>query len=160
MKVLTKSAITIQAFFKIAKGEQELQQDNFFGPQPTHSYLSYFNNKVWTTLPRTAGQFQNPPPQTFTNFQPSNLSYRLNPPNVRLHPSNLQASLPESYNLVSQRTHDPSSDTLHQHTRQHDPCSICHRINHRTIDCYYKKLNGCWNCGHSGHRVRDCLCIK
>ncbi|CAF4681154.1 unnamed protein product, partial [Didymodactylos carnosus] len=62
MKALTESARTIQAFFKIAKDEQELQQDNFSELQPTQSYLPYFNNTVSTTLPRTTNQFQNPPP--------------------------------------------------------------------------------------------------
>ncbi|CAF1566319.1 unnamed protein product [Didymodactylos carnosus] len=178
MKALTESARTIQAFFKIAKDEQELQQDNFSELQPTQSYLPYFNNTVSTTLPRTTNQFQNPPPQTYTNSQRSNVSYRPNPPYVRLQdPPNLQTSLAKSYNSVnsqrssivrprssfsfnnirqSQRTNGPSSDTLQQHTRQYDPCSICHQINHRTIDCYYRKSNGCYNCGHSGHQVRDC----
>ncbi|CAF4492395.1 unnamed protein product [Didymodactylos carnosus] len=176
MKALTESARTIQAFFKIAKDEQELQQDNFSELQPTQSYLPYFNNTVSTTLPRTTNQSQNPPPQTYTNSQPSNVSYRPNPPYVRLQdPPNLQTSLAKPYNSVnsqrssivrprssfsftnirqSQRTNGPSSDTLHQHTRQYDPCSICHRINHRTIDCYYRKSNGCYNCGHSGHQIK------
>ncbi|CAF1170021.1 unnamed protein product [Didymodactylos carnosus] len=106
MKAFTESVRTIQAFFKIAKDEQELQQENFSELQPTQSYLPYFNNTVSTTLPRTTNQFQNPPPQTYTNSQPSNLSYRPNPPYVRLqNPPNLQTSLAKPYNPVnSQRS--------------------------------------------------------
>ncbi|CAF1440326.1 unnamed protein product [Didymodactylos carnosus] len=137
MKALTESARAIQAFFKIAKDDQELQQENFSELQSTQSYLRYFDNTVSTTLPRTTTQFQNPLLQTYTNSQPSNLSYRPNLPYVRLQdPPNLQTSLGKPYNPVnsqrssivrprssfwfnnirqSQRTNDPSSDTLHQH---------------------------------------------
>ncbi|CAF1345271.1 unnamed protein product [Didymodactylos carnosus] len=106
MKALTESARTIQAFFKIAKDEQELQQDNFSELQPTQSYLPYFNNTVSTTLPRTTNQSQNPPPQTYTNSQPSNVSYRPNPPYVRLQdPPNLQTSLAKPYNSIKIQGH-------------------------------------------------------
>ncbi|CAF4670770.1 unnamed protein product, partial [Rotaria magnacalcarata] len=36
--------------------------------------------------------------------------------------------------------------------RQYGPCSICQRNNHLTIDCYYKKPFGCYQCGQSDHR--------
>lgn len=34
-------------------------------------------------------------------------------------------------------------------------CKICGRTNHRTIDCFYKRTTGCFNCGQN-HNVRDC----
>ena len=34
-------------------------------------------------------------------------------------------------------------------------CKVCGRTNHRTIDCVYKRTNGCFNCGRN-HAVRDC----
>ncbi|CAF1521643.1 unnamed protein product, partial [Rotaria sordida] len=43
-----------------------------------------------------------------------------------------------------------------QHTSQRRPCDVCQRINHRTIDCYYKKLYGYFKCGQSNHHIRDC----
>ncbi len=42
------------------------------------------------------------------------------------------------------------------HTQQADSCLICNRKNHPTIKCFYKKENGCFKCGQSNHRIRDC----
>ena len=50
MKLLSESARTTQAFLKIAKDEQELQEENFSEPQPTSAYMPYFENTVSTTL--------------------------------------------------------------------------------------------------------------
>jgi hypothetical protein len=36
-----------------------------------------------------------------------------------------------------------------------DNCKICGRKNHRTINCFQKRTNGCFNCGQN-HGVRDC----
>ena len=41
-------------------------------------------------------------------------------------------------------------------TQQADSCLICHRKNHPTSKCYYKKEQGCFKCGQSNHRLRDC----
>ena len=38
---------------------------------------------------------------------------------------------------------------------QHTPCKICHRKNHRTIDCFHKQPNGCFKCG-GNHMIRNC----
>ncbi|CAF4308232.1 unnamed protein product [Rotaria sordida] len=38
---------------------------------------------------------------------------------------------------------------------QFNNCKVCGRNNHRTIDCYYKRTIGCFNCGQN-HNVRDC----
>jgi hypothetical protein len=40
-------------------------------------------------------------------------------------------------------------------TNQFKNCKICGRKNHRTIDCFHKRSNGCFNCGQN-HIVRDC----
>ena len=40
-------------------------------------------------------------------------------------------------------------------TSQFNNCKICGRKNHRTIDCFHKRSNGCFNCGQN-HAVRDC----
>ncbi|CAF4961452.1 unnamed protein product [Rotaria socialis] len=37
-----------------------------------------------------------------------------------------------------------------------DSCLICNRKNHSTMNCFYKKDNGCFKCGQSNHRIRDC----
>ena len=59
----------------------------------------------------------------------------------------------------------------HQHSRQdvrhrqehqqsniqwNNACLICNRRNHATNNCLYKKQNGCYKCGQSAHRIRDC----
>ena len=37
-----------------------------------------------------------------------------------------------------------------------NPCLICNRNNHLTSECFYKKDTGCFKCGQSNHRMRDC----
>ena len=51
---------------------------------------------------------------------------------------------------------DASINSSKTNTRQSNPCSVCQRINHRTVDCYYKKPYGCYKCGQSDHNTRDC----
>jgi hypothetical protein len=41
-------------------------------------------------------------------------------------------------------------------TQQADSYLICNRKNHSTIKCFYKKESGCFKCGQSNHRIRDC----
>lgn len=40
--------------------------------------------------------------------------------------------------------------------QRNDTCLICNRQNHSTDRCYYKKEKGCFKCGQSDHRVRNC----
>ena len=35
-------------------------------------------------------------------------------------------------------------------------CLICRRRNHSTNNCFYKKETGCYKCGQTTHRIRDC----
>lgn len=35
-------------------------------------------------------------------------------------------------------------------------CLICQRRNHSTNNCFYKKETGCYKCGQTTHRIRDC----
>jgi hypothetical protein len=41
-------------------------------------------------------------------------------------------------------------------TNKAHSCLICNRKNHLTTQCYFKKENGCYKCGQSNHRIRDC----
>jgi hypothetical protein len=43
-----------------------------------------------------------------------------------------------------------------QRKRPMESCLVCNRTNHPTAKCLYKKENGCFKCGHTTHRVRDC----
>ncbi|CAF4380136.1 unnamed protein product [Rotaria socialis] len=49
MKSLSESARTTQTFFKIAKDEQKLQDENVPEPQATAPYVPYFANSISTT---------------------------------------------------------------------------------------------------------------
>jgi hypothetical protein len=78
MKLLSESARTTRAFLKIAKDEQELQEE--ISPAPTPSYVPYFGNTVSTTLRRTESMRPNEssrsyPSQTTTSHQ-SKSSYQ------------------------------------------------------------------------------------
>ena len=53
-------------------------------------------------------------------------------------------------------------DVRHRQERQqsntqwNNACLICNRRNHATNNCLYKKQSGCYKCGQSAHRIRDC----
>jgi hypothetical protein len=57
---------------------------------------------------------------------------------------------------------DDQRDFRHRQENQqlkpqwNNACLICNRLNHPTNQCFYKKDNGCYKCGQSTHRVRDC----
>jgi hypothetical protein len=54
--------------------------------------------------------------------------------------------------ITNQRSNiDPTKKQLHL-----KPCMICKRNNHLTNECFYKKHSGCFKCGQSNHRLRDC----
>ena len=53
MKLISDSTRTTQAFLKIAKDEQELQEENFATTESTPSYVPYFEHTVSTTLQQT-----------------------------------------------------------------------------------------------------------
>jgi hypothetical protein len=177
MKLLSETARTTQAFLKIAKDEQELQDENRPEPEPTPAYTPYFANTVSTTL-----LHQNE--DTRSNNLNHSSSFRTSAPHEsrithqrRSTFNDSQRPLPRTQQSSSQQrspTPKPQSSTFRRNTqhikpqyyksgdsrnmktRQLNPCSICQRNNHRTIDCYYKKPDGCYKCGQSDHRIRDC----
>jgi hypothetical protein len=176
MKLLSETARTTQAFLKIAKDEQELQEENLHEPEPTPPYMPYFANTVSTTLQQTESMPPNAsnhlnPSRTFTSHQSKNLYQQ------RKHFDESQRPPPRTRHLpLQQRSHvyRPQALTLHKdtqqmqsknatrfdslniNTRQSNPCYICQQNNHHAINCYYKKPYGCYKCGQSDHRIRDC----
>jgi len=177
MKLLSESARTTQAFLKIAKDEQELQEENCSELEPAQPYLPYITNTVSTTLKQTQNKFEDVPKPSYS--PPRNGTYRQDkqyiPSSKFLKPlmsesytrdlTYRQRSIPQqqrSFHSFSNNTqqgqpnHNKSSDAFKQKNSQFNPCSICQRINHRMIDCYYKKPHGCYKCGQSDHRLRDC----
>ena len=176
MKLLSESARTTQAFLKIAKDEQELQEENFPEPQPTSAYMPYFRNTVSTTLQQKENTSSNvlkqptslrttAPYESKTLYQQRfNFNEPRRPPPRTRQPSLQQHSFvfrpkPSAIRGTKQRIQSENAasiDTLNISRRQSDYCSICRRNNHLTRDCYYKKPNGCYKCGQSDHYIRDC----
>ncbi len=177
MKTLPESSRTTQTFLKIAKDEQELQRENPLEFESTRPYLPYFKSTVSTMLPQTMNRLHdslpessyssphNPPHRWNNSYAaPKNLSYsqsstsKSHQPTLQQH-SSISHSRPPLSTSNTQRqrtTNETPFDARNQHTRRYDPCLICQRTSHRTIDCNYKKPNGCYRCGQYGHRVRDC----
>jgi len=177
MKILPESARTTQALLKIAKDEQELQEENSFEPEPIQPYLPYMTNTVSTTSQQTRRKPEDVPKSSYS--QPYYGTYHQNKQYVpsseflkplmseshahkltyqqHLIPRQQRPSHPVTNNAqLSQPENDKSSNSFKQKNLQYKPCFICQRNNHRTIDCYYKKPHGCYKCGQSEHRLRDC----
>jgi hypothetical protein len=176
MKLLSEPARTTQAFLKIAKDEQELQEENLPESEPTSSYAPYFANAVSAMLQQT----KNEPPNTVDHRYHASTTtpYRSNTPyqqqrtinSSQQRPSQIHQSTSQQRSIASQPKpsafqrnkqqmhveNDISFNTSNLNARKVNPCLICHQNNHRTIDCYYKKPSGCFKCGQYDHRVRDC----
>lgn len=45
---------------------------------------------------------------------------------------------------------------LQKKGQQAETCLVCNRNNHPTTKCFHKKQTGCFKCGQSNHRIRDC----
>lgn len=152
MKLLAEEERTIQAFLKIAKDEQELQHNSSPDTETTSAHIPYFTNAVSTTQP---------PAENSTSRSTTTAKYHWDRSNQR---SRLQRS-PTYQPTTANRSYEPhrhrpqhtnSSYGSRRNTRKFTPCIICQRENHRTIDCHQKQSNGCYKCGQSDHRIRDC----
>ena len=175
MKLLSESARTTQAFLKIAKDEQELQRDNTPQYEETPTYSSYFKTTVSATLPQAEKHVSDSLPSYSRQYVPShtfNKTHSQNKPfatpqsttsNSNFIPRKPQTasawSRSQYPNHEDQRTRTNSKatqDVRTENSRRFDPCLICQRTSHRTIDCHYKQPNGCFKCGQPDHQVRDC----
>ncbi|CAF5033360.1 unnamed protein product, partial [Rotaria sp. Silwood1] len=164
MKLLPESARTIQAFLKIAKDEQELQEEDSSELQTTQSYLPYITNTVSTIAQQTRNNSERIPTSTYSpsrhttykqyapSFKPlDSLKPQQKNYSSTSRPSPILHKREPHYSSInnSSRRQDanikPYSPT--QHDSQRRPCDVCQRINHRTIDCYYKKPYGCFKSG-------------
>ncbi|CAF1402909.1 unnamed protein product [Rotaria sordida] len=151
MKLLPESARTIQAFLKIAKDEQELQEEDSSELQPTQSYLPYITNTVSTTAQQTRSNSERVPTSTYSpsrhttykQYAPS--SKPLDPlkpqqknysstsrPSPILHKRESHYSSTNNSSRRQDANVKPYSST--QHDSQRRPCDVCQRINHRIID--------------------------
>lgn len=159
MKMLPETTRTTQAFLKIAKDEQELQEIVIPRTEETTSFTPYFANTVSTALRQTnnihSSTLTKPqyPSQTTTSQ-----SYR-NPYQQQTNFSMPQKPLVQTRRTSLHQTQsgsNPAADSSNINIHYPQPCSICRRNNHRTIDCYHKQAYGCYKCGQSDHRLRDC----
>ncbi|CAF3391230.1 unnamed protein product [Rotaria socialis] len=153
MQLLPESARTAQAFLKIAKDEQELQEENSTEQESTQPYLPFIANKVSTTSKKiqsnsdetTTSQYSPPRQTTYEHTK----QYSPSPINHNSSRSksdgrdfcSQQRSIPrrlEPHHTVTyytRREQQPNRQPSHPSTQpdsQHRPCSICQRINHRT----------------------------
>lgn len=123
--------ITPAIFLKIARDEEELQKEVSSSSNVPSINQSYFSKVAAAT--RTQPTIEN---QSIAPDQARNRRF----PTVTSQP---QAGRPVyRNNLLSQP--------------RYQPCLICNRSNHRTIDCYHKHPNGCFKCGSVSHSIRDC----
>ena len=168
MKTLPESARTTKAFLKIAKDEEELQESTSTKPDSTSSYVPYFTNTVSTTLTRPENRAFNQPNYDCPMIQPttdrrSNNQHQQQS-SRNYHSTTDQRSPPNERKRFSPRLDYSTARTQRSKpsyrsnmtNRRFDPCIICGKENHRTIDCYQKKETGCYKCGQSDHRIRDC----
>jgi len=153
---------TLNEFLKYAKIEQDLHDtfDNLLlDSQQRH--LNYNHSSI--------------PSLTTTVNQPKQYYNKMKHNNYVSHSAQSQSSvfqrnsIPTLGNRTSMvpdgkkiRNYPPQSilkkkPINNRPTSQHqfNNCKVCGRNNHRTIDCYYKRTTGCFNCGQN-HNVRDC----
>jgi hypothetical protein len=175
MKSLSDAARTTQAFLKIAKDEQELQEENLPDSEHTSSYLPYFTNTVSAALQQTETATPNTSNHPYasriiTSHQSKNLYQQKNSNELQRPPPRNRYLPPQQHSITPRpqlstslyNTYQPklknitSADSSNINPRKIGPCQICRQDNHRTIDCYYKKPFGCYKCGQPEHRIRDC----
>lgn len=154
LKLLPEEERTAEVFLKIAKDEQELQHTQDNGHDSTFTHAPYFTNAVSTTN-RTNDQ--NTSARTNKGRRPD-LTFQRQTAEDHRTARNQQRSMTSDQHLLQQRHENNQANRADTQTnaRKFSPCIICRRRNHRTIDCYQKKPNGCYRCGHSDHNVRDC----
>jgi hypothetical protein len=146
---------SLDEFLKYAKIEQDLY-DTFDKPRKSslESQSSSHDNNLSMVPPVTTAvepkqQRHQYPPRTFNQ---SSVHNRNSIPQVKrnttgqLTRENQQRRIPVKNKLNSNTTRTPN---------QAFNCKVCGRKNHRTIDCFYKRTSGCFNCGQN-HFVRDC----
>ncbi|CAF3398033.1 unnamed protein product [Rotaria sp. Silwood2] len=153
---------TLNEFLKYAKTEQDLHDT--FGSlsldlQQHHFNYNYSSIPSLTTTVNQSKQYYNKMKHnnsvSHSIQSQSSVSQRNSIPTL----GNRTFMAPDKKQI---RNYPPQSiskkkPSNSQPTSQHqfNNCKVCGRKNHRTIDCYYKRTTGCFNCGQN-HNVRDC----
>jgi len=131
MKILN-SELTPAIFLKIARNEEELQHEISSSHQPSivPSQPYFARLTAATGKPITPHQNHIRTPNTLNVRPPRSTTYQ--------------------HSSLSSRPRPLMPPT------QYQPCLICNKSNHRTIDCYSKQPTGCYKCGVPDHNVRNC----
>ncbi|CAF4975203.1 unnamed protein product [Rotaria sp. Silwood1] len=153
---------TLNEFLKHAKIEQDLH-DTFRNLSIDSPQLNFNFNRppipslTATVNPQKQYHYQikyNNPISHSTQFQ-SSVSRRNSDPalgnRTSTTPNTKQIRNFSSQSKFKQKPINTRTTSQHQFNN----CKVCGRKNHRTIDCYYKRTTGCFNCGQN-HNVRDC----
>lgn len=142
---------TLSEFLKLAKLEQDLHdtftQSQETSMQPLMTYHLASNIKHTARHSNSTHRQQNPTPNLHYKTVQSSDIYRNSYPNGRRKTSTDQRYPSYTGNTTSSRNHSMQ--------RRLNVCKVCGKQNHRSIDCFHKRLLGCYNCGEQ-HSVRDC----
>ena len=131
LKTLNDS-LTPAIFLKIARDEEELQNELSVEQQTTIIPPQPYFSRCIAATGNSSNIFGTPPNSLQSRYNPTT-GYTLSP--RRLRNSHTRPSIRRP---------------------QYSSCLVCNRSNHRTIDCYNKKPNGCYKCGDPNHYVRNC----
>ncbi len=156
---------TVHEFLQYAKLEQDLYTEyDQYQNSSFQTQQSYFNSQH-TAVSSLATRMKQPQ-QHYYNRQQNNRSSFATKPSKFAHPWNSATESQHQKSLSTAQQHrsvvppQPSLHTQQTHAqptsqRSFTQCKVCARKNHRTIDCFYKRTTGCFNCGQN-HKVRDC----
>jgi hypothetical protein len=123
----------------------------------------YFDHNRSATASLTTQVKQ--PTQRYHNPKPDNRLSHLTQSQRSVLPRNSTSKFTPHTSMAdkNQFSNYPPKSMFNQKSTSHQPisthqfsnCKVCGRKNHRTIDCFYKRTTGCFNCGQSDN-VRDC----
>lgn len=149
--------LTLTDFLKYAKIEQDLYDTfdksrklSLESQQSAHETTSSTNPPVTTAIEpkQHRSRYDNSTfKQSSYNTRNSNLYIKrqtTGPPKQQRQQQRLPFNDTTPRSITTRRSNQTSN------------CKVCGRINHRTIDCFHKRKNGCFNCGRN-HAVRNCL---
>ena len=155
------STTTLKEFMKYAKIEQDLF-DTFMKPHQSSPDIQQqpyfegnrFTNPTITAMVKSSNQYHRTKPnehypnQTSTQESPPQRPPIPQPRNI--FPTYANRNYSKQSTFYQKRPNNRSTNS-----EQFDNCKVCNRRSHRTIDCFHKRANGCFNCGMN-HAVRDC----
>ncbi|CAF1257181.1 unnamed protein product [Rotaria sordida] len=146
---------TLNEFLKYAKIEQDLHDT--FGQLSSNSQQCHFNYNH-PSIPSLTATL-NPPKQYYNKMNNNNsvshsvqsqssVSRRNSVPTLENRTSTTP-NTKQIWNFSSPSKLNQKTNTRLTSHHQFNNCKVCGRTNHRTIDCFYKRTTGCFNCAGS-----------